>query len=278
MEIFPRSLGLIFVLGLATGLLAAAPAAQGKSKLGSTVFSWDSFKVKSTGVGERRDVADNPTATLEVFESHISTLNPGQASHAPHMHPQEEVIILKDGILEGFVDGEWRRVGPGSIFFFASYNPHAVRNPGDKPATYLVFNFTTAATHSQRKDSPAVAGSGRLGSTAFPWEELPVKPTRTGERREVTNLPTATLANFECHVTTLRAGEVAHAPHRHPDEEIILVKEGLLEVTINGHARRAGSGSVFFYASGDQHGMRNVGDGDATYYVIRVVTEATPKA
>jgi quercetin dioxygenase-like cupin family protein len=52
----------------------------------------------------------------------------------------------------------------------------------------------------------------------------------------------------------------------------------LIEVTINGHAERAGAGSVIFYASNDEHGMKNVGDGMATYYVLRVVTVATPAA
>jgi quercetin dioxygenase-like cupin family protein len=51
-----------------------------------------------------------------------------------------------------------------------------------------------------------------------------------------------------------------------------------MEATINGVSRRAGPGSIFFYASNDAHGMKNVGTTAATYYVFRVVTEATPKA
>ena len=39
--------------------------------------------------------------------------------------------------------------------------------------------------------------------------------------------PTATLANFECYITTINPGEVPHAPHHHLDEEIILIKVGL---------------------------------------------------
>ena len=55
-----------------------------RPKIGSTVFKWDDLAVKPTPNGERRDVANNPTATLEVFECHITTLNPGRESHAPH--------------------------------------------------------------------------------------------------------------------------------------------------------------------------------------------------
>ncbi len=50
---------------------SAAPA-----PLGSTVFLFEKLEAKPTEVGERRDVARQPTATLAEFECHISTLNP----------------------------------------------------------------------------------------------------------------------------------------------------------------------------------------------------------
>jgi len=256
--------------------VGAAVEKAATAPLGSTVFRWEDFTVKSTAVGERRDVADNPTPTFEVFESHISTLNPGQASHLPHTHPQEEIIILREGTLEVFVNGATQKADAGSILFFASGNPHAVRNVGDVPAIYTVFNFTTAATLALKGQPAPAPAEGRLGSSVFAWEKLVAKPTAVGERRAVADRPTATLKNLECHVTSLRPGMASHAPHRHPDEEIILVKEGTIEATINGRAQRAGTGSVIFYASNDEHGMKNVGDGVATYYVLRVVTAATP--
>ena len=122
------------------------------------------------------------------------------------------------------------------------------------------------------------AGKPSLGSRVFDWAKLAVVPTKAGERRDLFDAPTATLRNFECHATTLNAGEVAHPPHRHPDEEIIVVKEGTIEVTITGGPQRAGAGSVFFLASEDLHGMRNVGDTRATYFVFRMITADTPTA
>jgi quercetin dioxygenase-like cupin family protein len=115
-----------------------------------------------------------------------------------------------------------------------------------------------------------------MKSTVIDWNKLEVKPTKNGARRELFDGPTATLNNFEGHVTTLNPGEVPHPAHRHPDEEMILIKEGTLEVTINGETKRAGAGSIFFYASNDLHGMKNVGDTVATYFVFRFVTPKTP--
>ena len=268
-------LSLSAIFGSALALPADVPAAP--ARLGSTVFKWEDLVAKPTGVGVRRAVVNQPTATLEKFECHITTLNPGLMSHPPHRHPQEEFIILKEGVLDVFVNGRTQRVGPGSFFFYASNDLHNVTNVGDQPATYLVFNLTTAATHDAPPEGAAVASlPGILGSTVLDWAALPVKATKTGERRALVNSPTTTCTNLEGHVTSLRAGLAPHAPHRHPDEELIIVKEGLMEVTINGDTTRAGPGSIFFYASNDEHGLKNVGDTMAAYHVIRFVTAATP--
>jgi quercetin dioxygenase-like cupin family protein len=117
----------------------------------------------------------------------------------------------------------------------------------------------------------------RLVSAVYDWTKIAPKPTGTGARRDFFDGPTNTLENFECHVTSLNPGAIAHLPHRHPDEELIVVKEGTLEVTINDTAQQASAGSIFFYASNDLHGMKNVGTTMATYYVFRFITGATPK-
>jgi quercetin dioxygenase-like cupin family protein len=109
--------------------------------MGSRIFLWDSLKVEKTGVGERRHVVRLPTATLDELEMHITTLNAGQQSHPPHQHVAEELIIIKEGTLESFVNGEYRRVGPGSIVFQASNQPHSIRNVGAGPATYHVVQW-----------------------------------------------------------------------------------------------------------------------------------------
>jgi quercetin dioxygenase-like cupin family protein len=267
------------LLALASVPMFSADSSTPKPLLGSAVFEWSKLTPRPTPNGERRDVADNPTATFATFESHISTLNPGQASHLPHRHPQEELIIVKEGLLDVSIGGQVTpRLGPGSMFFFAANDAHAVRNAGDTRATYFVINLATEATRKSPLPTPAFDGPPTLRSSVFDWEKLVAQPTKVGARRGVVDAPTITLTNFECHVTTINPGEAPHAAHRHPDEEIIVLREGTLEVTINGQTQRAGPGSILFYGSNDLHGMRNVGDVPATYHVIRVVTAATPKA
>lgn len=113
------------------------------------------------------------------------------------------------------------------------------------------------------------AAPARLRSAVYAWDSLPVEKTASGERRAVFDAATATVDRLETHVTTVDVGKAAHTAHRHPDEELVYVREGVIEATIDGVVQRAPAGSVIFFASNDLHGMRNGGDVPASYFVLR---------
>jgi quercetin dioxygenase-like cupin family protein len=112
-----------------------------------------------------------------------------------------------------------------------------------------------------------------LGTTFVDWDSLTPKTTPVGQSRSVFDSPTPTLEKFEVHITTLRPGMTSHAEHHHPWEEMLLVKEGTLEVSINGQKHSAGPGSLVFFASHDVHNPKNAGDVPVTYYVINFYTD-----
>ena len=56
----------------------------------------------------------------------------------------------------------------------------------------------------------------------------------------------------------------------------MIVKEGTVEAQVNGQPQKVGPGSVIFAAGGDPHGVKNVGDVPAVYYVIRWTAAAGP--
>ncbi len=242
----------------------------------SGVFRWEDLSVIQTGLGQRRELFDLPTITIERFECHATTLNPGEAPHPPHRHPQEEFLIVKEGELEVFLNGKTEKVGAGSLIFFGSNDEHGVKNTGTVPAAYFVFNIFTAATRRVVGSASETVGAGMLASAVFDWRALVPHPTDVGFRRELVEKPTMTCTTFEGHITTLNAGLTSHTAHRHPDEEIVVMKEGVLDVTINGKTDRVGPDAVCFFASNDYHGVKTVGDSPATYFAIRFATEATP--
>ena len=145
MRISPRDAIIATSTMFATCALAAL-AHTTPAKLGSAVFDWAKMEVKTTDVGTIRSLVRQPTATLDELEMHVTTLNPGLASHPPHTHPNEELVIVREGTVEVLNGGSWKRLGPGSVIFNASGSPHALRNVDDKPAIYHVINWKTAQT------------------------------------------------------------------------------------------------------------------------------------
>jgi len=117
-----------------------------------------------------------------------------------------------------------------------------------------------------------------IHSTVFEWSDAGSKPNAWGAVRQVVRSATPTLDELECHITTLNPGESPHPPHKHPDEELIIVKEGTVESTLNGKTYQLGPGSVIFQASNEMHGIRNVGKTPATYHVIKWNTPGMLKA
>jgi quercetin dioxygenase-like cupin family protein len=147
-----RDLAVAFVAILGT-LCIVAVADQNASVMQSAAFDWNSIPVKQTAVGSTRSFFKAPTATLNELELHVTTLNPGQASHPPHQHPNEELVIIKEGTVEALVQGEWKRVGEGSVIFNASNQLHGLKNVGTTPATYHVINWTSATTPKAKPQS-----------------------------------------------------------------------------------------------------------------------------
>ena len=134
----------IFIAATASFLTACfAVAYQEKNIIGSSVYDWATMTAHKTEVGEVRSVLRGPTATLDELEIHITTLNPGLSPHPPHKHPNEELIIVREGTVETLLNGEWKRAGPGSVIFNASNQLHGLRNVGAGPATYHVINWSS---------------------------------------------------------------------------------------------------------------------------------------
>jgi len=129
----------IAVMAAVIGSLATLAAQKPVQR--STVFEWATLEAKPTSVGARRDVMRTPTPTLDELEIHITTLNVGQVSHPPHQHPEEELLIVKEGTVETLQNGKTSRLGPGSVIFHSSNDVHNIRNAGATPATYHVIQW-----------------------------------------------------------------------------------------------------------------------------------------
>jgi (S)-ureidoglycine aminohydrolase len=118
------------------------------------------------------------------------------------------------------------------------------------------------------------AQSDTVVSRVYTWNDLKVQKQDSRERRQIAEGSGSALSYMEWHATTIEAGKSPHAPHKHEEEELLIVKEGQLKVTIEDSSKILGPGSIALFTPGDQHGFLNVGSTNATYYVLRYKSKA----
>jgi len=116
----------------------------------------------------------------------------------------------------------------------------------------------------------AAAQEGSMPSAMYPFEKLPIRTPKNAQIRDVLKGKLATGESLEVHETTLPPGVAPHPPHHHVHSEMWLIREGTVELTVNGTSSLLGPGSVGFVHSNDEHGIKNVGTTPATYFVVAV--------
>jgi quercetin dioxygenase-like cupin family protein len=112
------------------------------------------------------------------------------------------------------------------------------------------------------------AGEGRLPTTIKRFGDQKAETSNGNSFRPILEGTTHDGFPIEAHQTELAAGSMPHAAHRHKHEEIFLIREGTVEVTVNGKSTRLGPGGAAYIASNELHGIKNVGSTAALYFVI----------
>ena len=108
---------------------------------GSVVVEWDQIVFTSHDKGGIRRFLDRPTAMLEKFEMHATTLKEGLKSHDPHTHRAAEIILMLDGNTEMQVGNNFYKGNAGDMYYAPSNVSHAIRNDGKGDCVYFAFQF-----------------------------------------------------------------------------------------------------------------------------------------
>src|SRR5580765_4052402 len=103
-----------------------------------------------------------------------------------------------------------------------------------QPAPEVVQSSAPASSAQSSPTTKPTTAPATLASSPFNWNDLAIRSVAFGQQRPVFRSPTATLDELEVHITTLNPGQEPHPPHRHAYEEMMLLKEGSLEATVNG--------------------------------------------
>ena len=105
------------------------------------LLDWPSMPVQKTAKGESRQIFSQPTPWLTKIDMHATTLNPGEVSHLPHIHRAEEIILMRSGHVQMYINGQHYPAAGGDLVFLASGNPHALENTGAERCEYFALQW-----------------------------------------------------------------------------------------------------------------------------------------
>jgi quercetin dioxygenase-like cupin family protein len=144
-------------------------------------------------------------------------------------------------------------------------------NRRDLGVALSAFAMMGSLSAAAQDDASSAAAPRLLHSELFAFDKLPVKNSTNGmTSRSVMRGTLATGEYIEVHETMLPAGEMPHPPHRHTHSELLLIREGELQVDSDGQRGLVHPGDVVFTASAVLHSLKNVGHGPASYFVVAV--------
>jgi mannose-6-phosphate isomerase-like protein (cupin superfamily) len=131
------------------------------------------------------------------------------------------------------------------------------------------------AADAQQGAAPPAAGNAVerlpvMRTQQFKYDELPVTTNGQNRQRPMFTAKTHTGFKIESHQSDIAPGEVNHPPHQHLREEMMLIREGTMELTIAGKAYRLGPGDVGVIGSNELHNAKNVGASRATYFIVNI--------
>ena len=115
---------------------------------------------------------------------------------------------------------------------------------------------------------PAVAEAEyTIDTVVNTFDEEDVEPTKVGYQYWFADKDFADGKTLKLSVVKPRAA--THAPHTHQEDEFFFVLEGTAEFYLDGETRTGGPMTSFYCPSGVEHGIRNVGNTELKYLVIK---------
>jgi (S)-ureidoglycine aminohydrolase len=238
--------------------------AQSTDSLRPAVFHWDSLEVATSHNRAIRDVLEGSTTSLLRLEVKALTFGPGATGGAglKKIEGFEQLVIVKEGGISVTIGKNTRQLESGGIAFILPGDLYAIQTTGDRLSTCYILNY-----YGKKPDAARGVSAG--GSFALDWSDLVTRETGKGYRRDFFNRPTSQLAQFEMHTTALNADSASHAPHKHVQEEIILVVRGQVTMNINGQFLPASPGDLVFLPANVPHALINTGKEQCEYFAFQ---------
>jgi quercetin dioxygenase-like cupin family protein len=126
----------VFKFAALNAFVAAAAETVPNGTLGK-----EQAKVTHEAFGDLRVYFDGRTEQLGAMTFGSLALKPGMSPHAPHQHPEEEIMVVTEGAGEISVEGKVTKVAAGSTMYCAAGRLHGIVNTGKTPLLFYYFKW-----------------------------------------------------------------------------------------------------------------------------------------
>jgi (S)-ureidoglycine aminohydrolase len=114
----------------------APDIARGREAGGSLMIDWNELIEKKTDKGFSRPVFDKATSMFKRMEIHVTALNTGFDSHAPHTHRAEEMMLLIKGNVTAQIEDKKIPASFGDVILITPDIQHNLKNTGSGQCAY----------------------------------------------------------------------------------------------------------------------------------------------
>ena len=117
--------------------------------------------------------------------------------------------------------------------------------------------------------SPAIADEPKytIDNVVNTFDKDRVKPTKVGYQFWFADKAFADGKTLK--LSVVKPHSATHEPHTHAEDEFFFVLEGTAEFHLDGETATGGPMTSFYCPSGSKHGIRNIGDTELKYLVIK---------
>jgi mannose-6-phosphate isomerase-like protein (cupin superfamily) len=237
-----------------------APSLSYSPPVPHVLHEWQALESDPATGWKPHFIFQGSTCNLEHLTVHSSVLSPGCSPHLPHVHPEEEILLVLDGEAVCVIPNSAEQNDPrtevlrrGEFIYYPAYQYHTIRNASARPITYLMMKWR-----------------GPLEFSTSQWSVPSLRPEKVipteGESfapRFLAEFPTSYLAKLHSHQSVLLPGG-GYDPHVDDHDVAIIVLDGILET----QGRTFGPNAFLLHSAGAAHGVRNVGKEPARYLVF----------
>ncbi len=121
--------------------------------------------------------------------------------------------------------------------------------------------------------APAVtmfaSGGNQIPSAVVDAKDAKLIREPFGDQRVFFDGPTGQIKSMVAGSLQLKPGMSPHPPHRHEEEEFMVITEGTGEMVVDGKKSQVGPGSMMYCESNRLHGILNTGQVPLLFYYYK---------